>query len=88
VRELALAPESSTPLHAVVALESGTLMHWDLRQGQAGLLDRVGAAHKGAILGLEWLPSGGKGGNGWLATGGMDKTVKVSHQCDFSVCQI
>jgi WD repeat-containing protein 24 len=56
--------------------------------GQRGLLDRLPVAHTGPILALDWCNSpivhgtgdGGSGpgnGMGWLASGGLDRCVKV-----------
>ena len=65
---------------------------WDLRMGQRGQLDRVPVAHNGPVTSLDWYaPSistpGSNGivapleavgiGSGWLASGGLDKCVKV-----------
>jgi WD repeat-containing protein 24 len=60
---------------------------WDLQMGQRGLLDRLPVAHSGPILALDWCnspglvgPPGDGGplnGMGWLASGGLDRTVKV-----------
>ncbi|KDQ16119.1 hypothetical protein BOTBODRAFT_31188 [Botryobasidium botryosum FD-172 SS1] len=88
VRTLILSPVASTALSALVALESGTLVHWDLRKCRTAL-DRVNVAHRGAILGIDWVgpsiwmgppsevPSNIAGSNGWVCTGGMDRTVKI-----------
>ena len=53
--------------------------------GQRGQLDRIPVAHTGPILSLDWytpqpeiegLPS--VSSEGWVATGGLDRCVKVS----------
>lgn len=53
--------------------------------GQRGQLDRIPVAHTGPILSLDWynpqpeiegLPS--VSSEGWVATGGLDRRVKVS----------
>ncbi|KAG8882206.1 GTP-binding protein Rho1 [Tulasnella sp. 332] len=82
-RSVSFCPHPSNPFYAVVGLESGGFFKWDYRRGSHGLLDRVAAAHTSAILGLEWGagprdgPGCGSGSEGWLCTGGMDKTVKI-----------
>ena len=43
--------------------------------GQKGLVERVPLAHTGAILSLDWNETGVSGG--WLASAGLDRTVKV-----------
>lgn len=65
---------------------------WDLRMGQRGQLDKVPVAHNGPVTSLDWYsPSssitGSTGvtapleaagmGSGWLASGGLDRCVKV-----------
>ncbi|KAG8968972.1 hypothetical protein FRC03_005238 [Tulasnella sp. 419] len=78
VRALTFCPLSSSPFHAVVALESGALYKWDTRKGNLGLVDRVNLAHRGPVLGMEWIGNGiDPDSRGWLCTGGMDRTVKV-----------
>ncbi|KAG9034018.1 hypothetical protein FRB95_013889 [Tulasnella sp. JGI-2019a] len=82
-RSVSFCPHPSNPFYAVVGMESGGFFKWDYRRGSHGLLDRVAAAHTSAILGLEWgagphdSPGFGTGSEGWLCTGGMDKTVKI-----------
>lgn len=77
-RCIAFSPSYSTRWHAVVALENGGFYKWDYKQKGAGLLDRYTLAHSGAILGMDWVgPNAGPEAQGWLCTGGMDKTVKV-----------
>jgi len=53
--------------------------------GQRGQLDRIPVAHAGPILSLDWYtPQSGIEGlpsvssEGWVATGGLDRCVKVS----------
>ncbi|KZT07377.1 uncharacterized protein LAESUDRAFT_677793 [Laetiporus sulphureus 93-53] len=116
IRAVAFSPVSWQPLHAITALENGSMYRWDLKVGQRGNLDRIAAAHSGPILALDWassgalsgtstprpsapsswyggsgtllddiLPGSGNGGNGdaegtslgWLASGGLDRCVKV-----------
>jgi WD40 repeat protein len=57
---------------------------WDLKSGQRGQLDRLPVAHAGAILALNWFPgaldrevSSSTPSEGWVATGGLDRCVKV-----------
>jgi len=62
--------------HIVVALENGSLYKWDIRS--VNLIDRVNAAHRRPVLGMEWIVPGAEAeSKGWLCTGGMDKTVKI-----------
>lgn len=121
VRAVVLSPVAWQPLHAITALENGSIYRWDLNVGQRGQLDRIPAAHSGPILALDWsstsaspspaqqstpnswysssgsalgllddiIPGSGgvsKGsgaregdgaGLGWLASGGLDRCVKV-----------
>lgn len=72
-----MSPIPSCNMHCLVALESGDIVRWDLRQGGKGRLFRIPVAHRGPILGMEWTPSLGDG-MGWLCTGGMDKIVNVT----------
>ena len=45
--------------------------------GQRGQIDRVALAHAGSVLDFDWCnPRGVEGG--WLASAGMDRTVKVT----------
>lgn len=64
-------------MQCLVALETGDIVRWDLRQGGKGRLDRIPVAHRGPILGMEWTTSS-TDGLGWLCTGGMDKNVNVN----------
>lgn len=49
---------------------------WDLRSGQRGSVDRISLAHIGPVLSLDWCnPRSSEGG--WVASAGLDKTVKV-----------
>lgn len=92
VRALCMPPSlpssSSTPLahpssshQALVALEGGDLIRWDLRAVGSGggrtPMDKAPVAHRGAILGMDWIISTGEDGKGWVCTGGQDRTVKV-----------
>jgi len=47
--------------------------------GSKGQLDRLPVAHSGPILALDWCaPDGGvPGAGGWIASGSLDRTVKV-----------
>ena len=50
---------------------------WDLRMGQRGIIDRIPWAHTGPVMSLDWCnPAESEGG--WLASGSLDATVKVS----------
>jgi WD repeat-containing protein 24 len=64
------------------------VISWDLKMGQRGQLDRLPVAHAGPILALNWfigssdrekLPSVST--EGWVATGGLDRCVKVHLLC-------
>lgn len=68
-----------------------TLTRWDFDQGQRGSLDRIPSAHTGPVMSLDWhtdtlsktegkfgdIHGTGGPGTGWVASGSMDKTVKV-----------
>ncbi|KAH7334546.1 hypothetical protein B0J17DRAFT_770868, partial [Rhizoctonia solani] len=75
VRALAFSPGSESG-HALVGLDTGQLLRYDLRQGRTPL-DRLPVAHNSAILSIDWQPTGSGNTAGWAATGGMDKTVKI-----------
>jgi WD repeat-containing protein 24 len=47
--------------------------------GSKGQLDRLPVAHMGPILTLDWCApdGGGPGTSGWIASGSLDRTVKV-----------
>ena len=78
-RCVAFSPQPSNPWLAAVALESGAFWKWDYRKGPMGLLHRYTAAHVESIQGMDWTASGsGSELDGWLCTGGYDKTVKAS----------
>lgn len=67
------------------------MRRWDLEMGQRGQLDRIPLAHTGPVMSLDWCAStmsktdgklgdiNGTGGpgTGWVASAGMDRTVKV-----------
>jgi WD40 repeat protein len=72
----------------LIALDSGDLILWDLRQGTLGVLDRVPVAHRGAILGMDWIGPGEEDGRAWLCTGGLDRTVKVWDMSHSTIPQI
>ncbi|KAF8334603.1 uncharacterized protein EI90DRAFT_3288120 [Cantharellus anzutake] len=85
VRALAMSPNplsASVQHQCLVALEGGDIVRWDIRavapapgaSSGKGSLDKMPVAHQGAILGMDWSVSDGKG---WLCTGGQDKTVRV-----------
>ena len=45
--------------------------------GQRGIIDRIPWAHTGPVMSLDWCnPAESEGG--WLASGSLDATVKVS----------
>ncbi|CAE6433891.1 unnamed protein product [Rhizoctonia solani] len=75
VRALAFSPGPENG-HALVGLDTGQLLRYDLRQGRTPL-DRLPVAHNSAILSIDWQPGGSGNTAGWAATGGMDKTVKI-----------
>ncbi|KJA20557.1 hypothetical protein HYPSUDRAFT_216934 [Hypholoma sublateritium FD-334 SS-4] len=92
IRSLAFSPIPWNPVQAVVGHDNGTIYRWDLRMGQRGQLDKVPVAHNGPVTSLDWYsPSssivGSTGvtapleatgmGSGWLASGGLDRCVKV-----------
>lgn len=46
-------------------------------------MDRVLAAHKGAILGIDWIVGGERGNlRSWVCTGGVDRAVKACNYRD------
>ena len=55
------------------------LLRYDFSMGPKGQLDRLPVAHTGPILTLDWCaPEGGApGAGGWIASGSLDRTVKV-----------
>ncbi|KAL5487631.1 RTC1 [Sanghuangporus weigelae] len=75
IRTVMFSPSILEPLHAITGLDSGSMCRWDLRMGQKGLVERVPLAHTGAILSLDWNEAGVSGK--WLASAGLDRTVKV-----------
>lgn len=54
-------------------------LRYDFSMGSKGQLDRFPVAHTGPILTLDWCaPDGGvPGAGGWIASGSLDRTVKV-----------
>jgi WD40 repeat protein len=54
-------------------------LRYDFSMGPKGQLDRLPVAHTGPILTLDWCaPEGGApGAGGWIASGSLDRTVKV-----------
>lgn len=52
---------------------------YDFSMGSRGQLDRLPVAHSGPILALDWCaPDGGiAGSGGWIASGSLDRTIKV-----------
>ncbi|CAE7090273.1 unnamed protein product [Rhizoctonia solani] len=76
VRALAFSPQAGQEsAHALVGLETGQLLRYDLRTRTP--MDRLPVAHSSAILSIDWQSIGGGNTAGWAATGGMDKTVKI-----------
>ncbi|EUC63812.1 WD domain, G-beta repeat protein [Rhizoctonia solani AG-3 Rhs1AP] len=75
VRALAFSPGLESA-HALVGLETGQLLRYDLRTSRTPM-DRLPVAHSSAILSIDWQSVGGANTAGWAATGGMDKTVKI-----------
>ncbi|CUA76407.1 WD repeat-containing protein 59 [Rhizoctonia solani] len=75
VRALAFSPGHESA-HALVGLETGQLLRYDLRMSRAPI-DRLPVAHSSAILSIDWQSFGSGNAAGWAATGGMDKTVKI-----------
>ncbi|ORY90154.1 hypothetical protein BCR35DRAFT_299710 [Leucosporidium creatinivorum] len=93
VRHLAFSPSVAQPFTLVAACGSGTLIRYDIRytgrQG-GGAIDRI-AGHVGSCLAMDWRDNldgersdtaGGNREGGWVATGGLDKTIKI---WDFSL---
>ncbi|KZV97010.1 hypothetical protein EXIGLDRAFT_642556 [Exidia glandulosa HHB12029] len=78
VRTLVLSPVESEGHLAIVALDNGTLQRWDLRSHNRPQ-ETVRVAHSGPVLGMDWLPPSptAERGHGYLATAGMDKTVRI-----------
>ena len=54
-------------------------VRYDFTMGPKGQLDRLPVAHTGPILTFDWCaPDGGiPGSGGWIASGSLDRTVKV-----------
>ncbi|KAA1475838.1 hypothetical protein DENSPDRAFT_449486 [Dentipellis sp. KUC8613] len=81
VRAIAFSPSSANPVQAVVGLDNGCLYRWDLKMGQRGQLDRIPVAHTGHLLDLDWCSATASSGlgrsAGWIASGGLDRTVKI-----------
>ncbi|KAI9508833.1 hypothetical protein F5148DRAFT_1192288 [Russula earlei] len=79
VRTAAFSCSQACPVHAIVGLDNGSLYRYDLSMGSKGQLDRLPVAHTGPILTLDWCaPDGGvPGAGGWIASGSLDRTVKV-----------
>ncbi|KAN0107163.1 hypothetical protein V8E52_010470, partial [Russula decolorans] len=79
VRTAAFSCSQACPVHAVVGLDNGCLYRYDFSMGPKGQLDRLPVAHTGPILTLDWsAPEGGApGAGGWIASGSLDRTVKV-----------
>ncbi|KAH8118718.1 WD40 repeat-like protein [Phellopilus nigrolimitatus] len=76
IRTMMFSPSVLEPLHAITGLDNGTICRWDLRMGQKGQLERVPLAHTGPVLSLDLCSPRGVVG-GWLASAGLDRTVKV-----------
>ncbi|KAI9433933.1 hypothetical protein H4582DRAFT_2112706 [Lactarius indigo] len=79
VRTAAFSCSQACPVHAVVGLDNGSLYRYDFSMGSKGQLDRLPVAHTGPILALDWCtPDGGVASSGgWIASGSLDRTVKV-----------
>lgn len=79
VRSAAFSCSQACPVHAVVGLDNGSLYRYDFSMGSKGQLDRLPVAHAGPILALDWCtPDGGvTSSGGWVASGSLDRTVKV-----------
>ncbi|KAF8266596.1 hypothetical protein EI94DRAFT_1848453 [Lactarius quietus] len=78
VRTAAFSCSQAYPVHAVVGLDNGSLYRYDFSMGSKGQLDRLPVAHSGPILALDWCaPDGGASSGGWVASGSLDRTVKV-----------
>lgn len=82
VRSVAFSPfqpSSTSPLNDIlVATESGDVFRWDIRSPDK-MLGRLTAAHRGAILGIDWVMDSESGASrSWLCTGGVDRAVIVS----------
>lgn len=81
VRSVAFSPfqpSSTSPLNDIlVATEGGDVFRWDIRSPDK-VLGRLTAAHKGAILGMDWVMDSDPGSSkSWMCTGGVDRAVKV-----------
>ncbi|EJD41071.1 hypothetical protein AURDEDRAFT_186730 [Auricularia subglabra TFB-10046 SS5] len=77
VRALVLSPVATDPHLAIIGLDNGTLQRWDLRSANRPM-ETVRLAHMTQVLGMDWLPPPtADRGHGWLATCGMDKTIKL-----------
>jgi hypothetical protein len=72
----------------ILGLENGSIFRYEWRMASRSV-GRITAAHGAkAVMALEWKESGvgdreaagghGIGSGGWLASGGLDRTVKVS----------
>jgi hypothetical protein len=75
----ALAISPTTALHVVLGLENGTIGWIDWRR-TGRLVNRKFSAHgEGGVITLDWKAGGRGGGDGWIASGGLDKKIHVSH---------
>ncbi|KAI0263800.1 hypothetical protein BC834DRAFT_1042684 [Gloeopeniophorella convolvens] len=79
VRSASFSRSQACPVHAVVGLDNGSLYRYDFSMGSKGQLDRLPVAHAAPILTLDWCaPEGASpGSGGWVASGSLDRTVKV-----------
>jgi WD40 repeat protein len=73
---------TSTANAYFLGLENGSIYRYDRRMGTRSLY-RMTAAHKNkSVMALDWKEGvegdGNTGNGGWLASAGLDKTVKVS----------
>ena len=69
-------PTSTSPFNDIlVGTEGGDIFRWEIRSPDKPM-DRVLAAYKGAILGMDWVVGGDRGSQrSWL--GGVDRAIKV-----------
>ena len=82
----------------ILGLENGSIFRYEWRMASRSV-GRITAAHGAkAVLALEWKESGGGdreaagghgiGAGGWLASGGLDRTVKVKKSLAFQISVI
>lgn len=74
----ALAVSPTSALHVVLGLENGTIGWVDWRR-TGRLVNRKFSAHgEGGVMTLDWKDGGRGGGDGWIASGGLDRKIHVS----------